>query len=139
MPGTGSTGRATPTRSPWTGCSSPPASGGRTASAATFPCPSGLPRSSFITASPCGLAPHGWPAFSPVSGLQPDGANLTLGASLNYAGNWSLSAGTLALGGKVLTLSGSANLDGGVINGAGTLAVGVPRRSATWRWKAARC
>ena len=71
------------------------------------------------------MAPNGWPAFSPVSRLQPDGANVELlGASLNYAGNWSLSAGTLALGGKVLTLSGSANLDGGVINGAGTLAVG---------------
>ncbi|HTW29504.1 MAG TPA: hypothetical protein VME92_20430 [Acetobacteraceae bacterium] len=52
-----------------------------------------------------------------------DGANLTLGESLAYAGTWTQTTGTLSLGGYTLTLSGSANLDGGVASGSGTIAV----------------
>ena len=44
------TGRPARTRSPWTACSSLPASGGATASAATSPCPSGPHRLSFTIA-----------------------------------------------------------------------------------------
>ena len=51
------------------------------------------------------------------------GANVTLGGAMAYAGSWSQTAGTLALGGQTLSLTGIANLDGGVVNGAGTISV----------------
>ena len=52
-----------------------------------------------------------------------DGASLTLGDSLSYAGNWALLV-YVGAGRPELALSGDVNLDGGVINGAGTVAAG---------------
>jgi hypothetical protein len=55
--------------------------------------------------------------------FQVSGATVTFGQNLAFAGPFTMSSGTLALGATTLSLTGAAALDGGATTGTGTISV----------------